>query len=576
MRQNVGEEVGYSVRFDERWDPDRTRIKLMTDGMLLRETMIDPLLREYSVIMLDEAHERSLHTDIILGLLKKIRKRRPELRLIISSATLDAEDFASFFQTARKKRWDVKLDSVDLHRVAILSVEGRQFPVEMCYSLKPVGDYLESAVQTVVSIHKQEPHGNVLVFVTGQEEVETVVTLIREQVMTLPGDMPDLTVVPLYAGLRFDEQMKAFEVLQTNARKVVVATNIAETSVTIDGIVYVVDCGFVKQKIYNPENDTEVLAVVPVSQAQAHQRAGRAGRLGPGKCFRLYPENLYNEGMQPVTIPEMQRTGMAWVTLQLKALGINDVLHFDFMSPPVPTTLMRALELLYSLGALDEQGRLTPDVGALMAEMPLEPQLSKMMLAGCKDGCGEEVLSIAAMLSVSQPFHRNSDAARRTFAVAQGDHVTLLNVYNAYNKHRTDARWLEEHRINYRALNRATEIRRQLAAYLRRFEIEVDSCDGDAAKICRAVAAAFFCNAARLELSGEYRAVRSGQRLALHPSSVVFKSPPQWIVFHEVVHTTKAYCRDVTSIDPTWLTEIAPHYYQWKKSGGTKRPAPDY
>uniref|UniRef100_A0A480ZMW4 RNA helicase n=1 Tax=Sus scrofa TaxID=9823 RepID=A0A480ZMW4_PIG len=340
----LGHEVGYCIRFDDCTDPLATRIKFLTDGMLVREMMVDPLLTKYSAVMLDEAHERTLYTDIAIGLLKKIQKKRGDLRLIVASATLDAEKFRDFFN---------QNDTSDPTRdtCVILTVEGRTFPVDIFYLQSPVPDYIKSTVETVMKIHQTEGDGDILAFLTGQEEVETVVSMLIEQARALgrTGMKRHLRVLPMYAGLPSFEQMKVFERVSRSVRKVIVATNVAETSITISGIVYVIDCGFVKLRAYNPRTAIECLVVVPVSQASANQRAGRAGRSRSGKCYRLYTEDAFDQLPQS-TVPEMQRSNLAPVILQLKALGIDNVLRFHFMSPPPAQSMVQALELLYALG----------------------------------------------------------------------------------------------------------------------------------------------------------------------------------------------------------------------------------
>jgi ATP-dependent RNA helicase DDX35 len=394
MGVKLGEEVGYSVRFDDCSDPEKTRIKYLTDGMLLREMMLDPLLTKYSVVMLDEAHERSLYTDILIGLIKKVQKKRRDLRVIVSSATVDAEEFKEFFTTSNN--W---VNPSLKENVAILSIEGRQYPVDIYYTSSPVSDYLQAALNTVFEIHLKEPPGDILVFLTGQEEIESLVKKIKEKNAMYQNRELGLKVLPLYAGLSMEQQLKPFRPAPPKTRKVIVATNIAETSVTIDGIVYVIDCGFVKIRAYNPKTGMESLVVVPCSQSSCNQRAGRAGRVKAGKCFRLFTEESFHS-LPPKPIPEMQRSNLAMVVLQLKAMGIDNVLYFDFMSPPPAEAMIRALELLYALGALDDSAKLTSTFGVKMAEFPTDPQMSKMLLSSGEFGCSEEILTIAAMLSI--------------------------------------------------------------------------------------------------------------------------------------------------------------------------------
>uniref|UniRef100_A0A0A1XSA0 RNA helicase n=1 Tax=Zeugodacus cucurbitae TaxID=28588 RepID=A0A0A1XSA0_ZEUCU len=387
MDVGLGEEVGYSIRFED-CSSAKTVLKYMTDGMLLREAMSDPMLEQYQVILLDEAHERTLATDILMGVLKEVIRQRSDLKLVVMSATLDAGKFQQYFDNA-----------------PLMNVPGRTHPVEIFYTPEPERDYLEAAIRTVIQIHMCEDiEGDILMFLTGQEEIEEACKRIKRETDNLGSDIGELKCIPLYSTLPPNLQQRIFEPAPPRnangaiGRKVVVSTNIAETSLTIDGVVFVIDPGFAKQKVYNPRIRVESLLISAISKASAQQRAGRAGRTRPGKCFRLYTEKAYKNEMQDNTYPEILRSNLGTVVLQLKKLGIDDLVHFDFMDPPAPETLMRALELLNYLAALDDDGNLT-DLGAVMSEFPLDPQLAKMLIASCQHNCSNEILSITAMLS---------------------------------------------------------------------------------------------------------------------------------------------------------------------------------
>ncbi|CAG8652276.1 2731_t:CDS:10, partial [Ambispora leptoticha] len=553
MNVQLGEEVGYSIRFEDCTDPSKTRIKYMTDGMLFRETLIDPLLSQYSVIMIDEAHERSLYTDILVGLLKKIKKKRPELRIIISSATLDAEAFYEFYNTNTTN--DKSKDDA-----SIISLEGRMFPVDIHYLEEPCSDYVEKAIQTVFDIHTKQPLGDILVFLTGRDEIEHAVEEITERATTLPRSAMKINPLPLYAGLTTEQQMLVFEPTPRNTRKVIIATNIAEASITIEGIVYVIDCGFVKIRAYNPKTGMESLTITSISKASAQQRAGRAGRITQGKAYRLYTEDSFYE-FEDASVPEMQRSNLAPVVLQLKALGIDNVLRFDFMTPPPAELMIRALELLYSLKALDDYSRLTVPLGMQLAEFPVDPMLGKILIDSYKFNCAEEMLTIAAMISVQNVFVSSSgrlDETKRKFAVEEGDHITLLNVYKSFiTRGKKSGRWCHEHGLNFRALTRAMSIRQQLAKYLKRFDVPLESCGNDTVKIRKCLVSGYFANAAKMMPDGTFRTIRDNVELHVHPSSVLFTRAVEWVIFHEVVETTKPFMRDLTVIDPAWLAELA-------------------
>nr|KAG5709377.1 hypothetical protein BaRGS_029226 [Batillaria attramentaria] len=442
--------------------------------VLVGETGSDPLLETYGMIILDEAHERTLATDILMGLLKEVAKQQAELKIIVMSATLDAGKFQQYFDNA-----------------PLMSVPGRTHPVEIFYTPEPERDYLEAAIRTVLQIHMcEEEEGDILLFLTGQE-------------------------------------------------------------------------------VYNPRIRVESLLVTAISKASAQQRAGRAGRTRPGKCFRLYTEKAYKQEMQENTYPEILRSNLGSVVLQLKKLGIDDLVHFDFMDPPAPETLMRALELLNYLAALDDDGELT-ELGSMMAEFPLDPQLAKMVIASCDSNCSNEILSITAMLSVPQCFVRPmeakkaADEAKMRFAHIDGDHLTLLNVYHAFKQNHEDPQWCYDNFVNYRSLKSADNVRQQLARIMDRFNLRRSSTEFTSRdyylNIRRALVSGFFMQVAHLERTGHYLTVKDNQVVQLHPSTVL-DHKPEWVLYNEFVLTTKNYIRTVTDIKPEWLVKMAPQYY---------------
>ncbi|CAO3703629.1 unnamed protein product [Rhizopus stolonifer] len=545
----VGQEVGYTIRFEDCTSPE-TRIKYMTDGMLLRECLIDPAMSQYSVVILDEAHERTISTDVLFGLLKRAAKKRPDLKLIITSATLDADKFATYFNNC-----------------PIFTIPGRTYPVEVLYTKDPESDYLDAALITVMQIHLSEPPGDVLLFLTGQEEIDTAAEILFERMKALGNDVPELIVLPVYSSLPSEMQSRIFDPAPPGSRKVVIATNIAETSITIDGIYYVIDPGFVKQNKWDAKLGMDSLVVVPISQAAARQRAGRAGRTGPGKCYRLFTEAAYRNEMLPNTIPEIQLLNLSMTVLTLKAMGVNDLLHFDFMDPPPENNLIQALEQLYALQALDDEGLLTR-LGRKMAEFPLEPQLSKMLIQSVDLGCSEEILTIVAMLTAQNVFYRpkekqaQADQKKAKFHQPEGDHLTLLTVYNGWKNSKFSTPWCFENFIQQRSMKRAQDVRKQLLGIMDRYRHDIVSCGRNYTKVCKALVSGYFRNAAKKDPQEGYKTLLEGTPVYIHPSSALFNKGPEWVIYHEIVFTSKEYMREVTAIDPKWLTEAAPTFFR--------------
>jgi len=410
----LGAEVGYAIRFED-VTSEKTVVKFMTDGVLLRESLTEKDLDSYSAVIMDEAHERSLHTDVLFGILRQVIRRRRDLKLIVTSATLNASLFSDFFGG-----------------VPIFYIPGRTFHVDKYHAKTPQEDYVEAAVKQVLTIHMSYPAGDILVFMTGQEDIEATCEILAERCGQLGDGVPPLLLLPMYSQLPADLQAKIFEDAEGGQRKCIVSTNIAETSLTVDGIKYVVDPGFNKVKVYNPRVGMDSLQITPASQANVNQRAGRAGRTGPGFCYRLFTERQYRDELLASQVPEIQRTNLGNVVLLLKSLGVDNLLDFAFMDPPPQDNIVNSMYQLWVLGALDNTGSLSP-LGRKMVEFPLDPPLAKMLLFAEELGCTAEVLIVVSMLSVDNVFYRpkereeESDAARERFFVPESDHLTLLN-----------------------------------------------------------------------------------------------------------------------------------------------------
>lgn len=552
----LGDEVGYTIRFEDVSDKSRTRIKYMTDGMLFRETLVDPLLSRYSVIMIDEAHERSVYTDLLIGILKKIRRKRPALRLIISSATLDAASFLEYFNAGGGE-----------NEAVIASLEGRMYPVDTAYLQEPTPDYVRKAAEVACEINVNHNDGDILIFLTGRDEIDRCLESLSEMVPMLPRNTPKMMLLPLHAGLSTDEQLRVFQAAERGTRRVIISTNIAEASVTIDGIKFVIDSGFVKIRAYNPTTALSSLVTVPTSTASATQRAGRAGRTSSGICYRLYPKDAFDR-LPRSTPPEITRTDLTTPIIQLKSLGIDDLMKFDWVTPPPAESVLRALEGLVNSGMVSEDGRLTV-VGEKVAECPVEVNIARMLFMSQEHKCGEEILTIAAMTTVQDVFVIPDGAAgaiaeleRRKFTAEEGDHLTLLNAYNAFIRYGKSLAWCKSHALSFRAMSRAVSIRSQLKKYMQRFGLPIESCEGDARRLRKCLVSGYWRNGARWVADGTYRSVRGNIVLHVHPNSVLFTRKPRsgWVVFHEMEETKKTQIRILTEIEPDWLLDHGHKY----------------
>ncbi|KAJ1605870.1 hypothetical protein OJ252_3357 [Cryptosporidium canis] len=585
MGSRLGDLVGYSIRFED-CTSEETVIKYMTDGILLREFLSEPDLKNYSCILIDEAHERSLHTDILFGLIKDVSRFRNSdittnasegseekdgnaknpFKLIISSATLEANKFSEYFDNA-----------------PIIHIPGRRFPVNIYYTKSPEANFIDGTVVTVLQIHFSQIKrsdeaksskkiipvgGDILCFLPGQQEIEEAQTLLESRLANKDPDAPELIILPIYSSLPSEQQAKIFQTTPYGFRKVVLATNIAETALTVDNIGFVVDCGFCKQNSYNPKTGLESLITVPCSQAAANQRSGRAGRVRPGKCFRLYTKLSFMTEMEVSNVPEIQRCNLGNAVLVIKSLGIDDLLHFDFMDPPPPETLIRALELLYSLGALDDKGELTK-VGRTMAELPLDPMHGKMVLASQKYNVVNEATTIVSMLSVGNSIFirpkdkaKQADGIRKAFTVHGGDLLTLLNVYNQWQSNDFSGYWCYDNFLQLKSLKKARDVKTQIDTLLsEKLNISISSSPNELESVRKAITAGFFSQSARLNKGGNYTTIKWRHVVDIHPSSTLFNSKPVALTYTELVLTSKEYMRNLTEIKMDWLLEVAPHYY---------------
>ena len=553
----LGKTVGYSVRFESKQD-ETTVIEYMTDGILCRMLLESPLLDRYSVVVLDEAHERSIGTDMLIVLTRQISRARPDFRLIISSASLNAQRFSEYFDDA-----------------PVFAVPGRTFPITKHFTSSPEANYLNAAVTTVFQIHigMAGEQGDILVFLAGQDEIDAAAQYCEDTMKKLGNKASPLIIAPIYGALPAESQQLIFSPTPKGSRKVVLATNIAETSLTIDGVRFVVDSGVEKQMSFDPRIGMSSLTIVPCSRASAEQRAGRAGRTGPGKCFRLYTAWSYANELPEAHLPEVQRADFDSVALTLKSMGINDLLHFEFMDPPPINTIAKSLENLYSYGFLNSAGSITK-LGRRASELPLDPRLSKTLLSADQYGCASEVITIVAMVAeAGSLFFAPKDkkmaaehAKARFFQPTEGgDMLGFLRLYLEFEESGFSPLFAKENFVQYRSLNRVRDVREQLLNLCDKVEISRSSCGiSDHVSIMKALTAGFFQNAARLQRDGQTYAIvgKGGMAVRIHPSSCMSKTREKWIIFNELVQTSAEFMRSCAPIDPAWLLEVAPHLYK--------------
>ncbi|KAF8507519.1 P-loop containing nucleoside triphosphate hydrolase protein [Hysterangium stoloniferum] len=563
----LGTRVGYAVRFDERSGPE-TKIKFLTDGLLVKELLGDPLLLKYSVIIVDEAHERTLRTDFLLASLKDIQKKRnapkdrktniavhklTPLKIVIMSATLDAEKFSRYYDNAK-----------------ILNIKGRQHTVKILYTTSPQLDYVEAAMKTFFQLHTTRPPGDVLIFLPGQEEIESIEQSIRNYSNELPLDKLQVIVCPMYASLAPHIQSRVFLPTPPNSRKCIIATNIAETSITIPGIKYVIDTGLCKEKSYvvkDRRSAIESLISQPVSKSSAMQRAGRAGRLGEGVCFRLYTEDAYH-ALRDSSIPEIQRSNLTSSILQLKCLGQSPE-EVNFMDPPDPHNILSSFVNLVGLGALDNKNTIT-NVGRQMASLPLEVPLARSLLASKEHGCTAEVLAIISLTSASSRLFIDSSetrdeasAAHQKFYHPSGYHMSCLNVFRAYadisgqESVAVRRRWCKTNYLNERTLRDAALILEQLRENCQRLNIDWKvSCGDDPEPILRSLVRGLHQNVALLHDDGQYRHIEDKKLIKISPESNLIGRKPKCIIFEELVLTRQVYARGVSMVPITFILEL--------------------
>jgi ATP-dependent helicase HrpA len=548
----LGELVGFKIRFNDRLGP-RTLVKLMTDGILLAELQGDRDLLRYDTLIIDEAHERSLNIDYLLGYLKRLLPERPDLKVIITSATIDPERFSSHFNGA-----------------PIIEVSGRTYPVETRYHpvIAEEADeedptVLAAILDAVDEVCREGP-GDILVFLSGEREIRETAEAIGHR-----RGMEALEVLPLYARLSAEEQMRVFQ--PHAGRRIVLATNVAETSLTVPGIRYVIDPGFARISRYSPRTKVQRLPIEPISRASADQRRGRCGRVRDGVCIRLYAQDDY-DARPAFTDPEILRTNLASVILQMKAMRLGDVEQFPFLQPPESRRIRDGYETLHELGAIDAEKRLT-SLGRELARLPIDPRLGRMILAARAERCLPDVLVIAAALSVQDPRDRpmegrhEADESHRAFRDERSDFLAFLKLWEFVREQSAQqgsSRWrrtCRERFLSFLRLREWGDVHAQLREIVSGLGWPLDAsarAGSDSAAIHRAILSGLLSSVGRRDDAFEYTAAR-GAKFHLHPASGLFRKPPRWVVVAELVETTRLYARIAAEVQPQWIERAGRH-----------------
>lgn len=570
----LGQDVGYQVRFTN-MSNKFTKLKYLTDGMLLRELMIDPRLSKYSTIILDEAHERTILTDLIMGFLKQLitSGNRKDLKIVVMSATLNAELFSKFFENA-----------------PILYIEGKMYPVSQFYLESDTEDIVDTMIRSIIQVNLNEPEGDVLCFLPGQEEIDNCVKSLEKLAPQLPKEAPLIVPLPLYAALSPGQQSKIFEKLPKGRRKVILATNIAETSITVSGVKYVIDSGLRKIKVWKHNLGLSTLLTTPISQASAKQRAGRAGRESEGKVFRLYSESMFD------TLPkqqesEIKRNDIILPVLTLKKLGVDDLLNWSWLEYPGQEAILSALNTLYTLGALNDSGEVT-SLGYKMSVLPLPPQLSVVLVTAAEFGVLSQVIDIVSCLSVDNLILNVTGESRdevnfkrRQHCPLGNTHGDLIALYEFFQVFQSQGKeWCKEMVFSYKGFKNVEKIKRQLQEYmlmtvkqddsltnsqkekqLIKLQAQMDDEDEDnktlnIPSILKSFLKGYITNTAVGMPDRSFRTFNTGQLISIHPSSTLFGKPNiDAIMYIEYVFTTKGYARNVSAVELSWLQEIAPH-----------------
>ncbi|HWK54907.1 MAG TPA: ATP-dependent RNA helicase HrpA, partial [Hyphomicrobiales bacterium] len=547
----LGQLVGFQVRFTDTSTAD-TRIKLMTDGILLAETQQDRLLKRYDTLIIDEAHERSLNIDFLLGYLKRLLPKRPDLKVIITSATIDVASFSRHFNEA-----------------PVIEVSGRTYPVDLHYRpAEDLSEGLELPEQVVAAFdfirqrereHRQA-YRDVLVFLSGEKEIRETADLLRKQ------QYPNLDVLPLYARLSLREQQRVFE--SHSGRRIVLTTNVAETSLTVPGIGYVIDSGLARISRYSVRAKIQRLPIEPISQASANQRAGRCGRLGPGTCVRLYSEADF-QARPAFTDTEITRTNLASVILQMLALGLGDIEKFPFLEAPDSRAVRDGYRLLEELQAVDDQGRLLP-LGRRMARLPLDPRLARILLEAAQRHCLHEALIIVSALSVQDPRERPldkqqaADEAHRRFRHPESDFCAFLALWDFYEKQRQEVgskqlrKFCNTNYLSYMRMREWREVHRQLLLLCQELKLTVNREPATYEEIHLALLSGFLSQVATRLEEGGYLGGRS-RKYVMFPGSTLHRKPVRWIVSAELVETSQLFARMNARVEPEWIEKLAGH-----------------